>query len=214
VPSASPSPSPPARASTSTRRSAPSPRSSRGSSSASERRHARQAARGRPVALFELASGALHTLNADEVVRLTAASLQRQLEFDQVQAFRYHADRGRSSTSSGRGRLRAPAAGSCRAAPADRHRRHPRARLAAHGPAFDDDEMDESKGPRRRRRLAIPLEQGETVFGFLTMSRRGAFVLTAQEMRLVQELARLAAGASRRHASSRPNGAAPSASRS
>ncbi len=150
------------------------------------------------VALFELASGALHTLNADEVVRLTAASLQRQLEFDQVQAYRYHPEQKEIEHILGQGTSPGSAGGFV---PGQRRSLDDdgilvRA-LAAHGPAFDDDDADadDSKGPRRRRRLAIPLEYGETVFGFLTMSRRGAFVLTPQEMRLVQELARLAAGA-------------------
>lgn len=147
------------------------------------------------VALFELASGALHTLNADEVVRLTAASLQRQLEFDQVQAYRFHAEKREVERILGPG----TAPGTAASLPGERRPLESdeilvRA-LAGHGPAFDDEEMDDSKGPRRRRRLALPLEQGESVFGFLTMSRRGSFVLTAQEMRLVQELARLAAGA-------------------
>jgi diguanylate cyclase (GGDEF)-like protein len=148
------------------------------------------------VALFELASGALHTLNADEVVRLTAASLQRQLEFDQVQAFRYHAGKKEIEHILGQGTSPGSSGGFVpgQRRPVEDDGILARA-LAAHGPAFDDDDADDSKGPRRRRRLAIPLEQGETVFGFLTMSRRGAFVLTAQEMRLVQELARLAAGA-------------------
>ena len=148
------------------------------------------------VALFELASGALHTLNADEVVRLTAASLQRQLEFEQVQAYRFHAEKGEVEQVLAQGTSPGSAGGFV---PGQRRVLEPdgilaRA-LAAHGPAFDDDDADDSKGPRRRRRLALPLEQGDVVFGFLTMSRRGAFVLTAQEMRLVQELARLAAGA-------------------
>ncbi|HEV8266966.1 MAG TPA: hypothetical protein VGR00_01985, partial [Thermoanaerobaculia bacterium] len=42
------------------------------------------------VALFEFASGALHSLNADEVIRLTVASLSRELEFDRVLAYRFH----------------------------------------------------------------------------------------------------------------------------
>lgn len=150
------------------------------------------------VALFELASGALHTLNADEVVRLTVASLQRQLEFDQVQAFRYHAEQKEIEHILGQGTSPGSAGGFVpgQRRPIDDDGILVRS-LAAHGPAFDDDDADadDSKGPRRRRRLAIPLEYGETVFGFLTMSRRGAFVLTSQEMRLVQELARLAAGA-------------------
>mgnify|MGYP000857375584 FL=1 len=148
------------------------------------------------VALFELASGALHTLNADEVVRLTAASLQRQLEFDQVQAFRFHADSREIEHILGQGTSPGSGGGFVpgQRRPLDDDEILVRA-LGAHGPAFDDDDMDDTRGPRRRRRLAIPLEQGDTVFGFLTMSRRGAFVLTPQEMRLVQELARLAAGA-------------------
>lgn len=149
------------------------------------------------VALFELASGALHTLNADEVVRLTAASLQRQLEFDQVQAYRYHAEQKEIEHILGQGTSPGSGGGFVpgQRRPLDHDGILVRA-LAAHGPAFDDDDDDDdSKGPRRRRRLAIPLEQGDVVFGFLTMSRRGAFVLTPQEMRLVQELARLAAGA-------------------
>ena len=153
------------------------------------------------VALFELAAGALHTLNADEVVRLAAASLQRQLEFEQVQAYRYHPDRREVEFVLGQGTAPGSLPGSATFVPGQRRPLEDdqilvRA-LEAHGPAFDDDDADadESKGPKRRRRLAIPLEQGEVVFGFLTMSRRGAFVLTAQEMRLVKELARLAAGA-------------------
>lgn len=150
------------------------------------------------VALFELAAGALHTLNADEVVRLTAASLQRQLEFEQVQAFRFHAEKKEIEHILGQGTAPGTGGGFVpgQRRPIEDDGILVRA-LAAHGPAFDDDDADadDSKGPRRRRRLAIPLEQGTTVFGFLTMSRRGAFVLTPQEMRLVQELARLAAGA-------------------
>ena len=148
------------------------------------------------VALFELASGALHTLNADEVVRLTAASLQRQLEFDQVRAWRYHPEKGEVESILAQGTSPGTTGGFVpgRRLPIGDDEILVRA-LAAHGPAFDDDAGDDSKGPRRKRRLAIPIEQGETVFGFLTMSRRGAFVLTAQEMRLVKELARLAAGA-------------------
>lgn len=148
------------------------------------------------VALFELASGALHTLNADEVVRLTAASLQRQLEFEHVQAYRFHAEHREVEHILGQGT--SPGSGAAfipgQRRPIEEDGILLRA-LSTHGPAFDDDDGDESKGPRRRRRLAIPLEQGDVVFGFLTMSRRGAFVLTPQEMRLVQELARLAAGA-------------------
>ena len=151
------------------------------------------------VALFELAAGALHTLNADEVVRLAAASLQRQLEFERVQAYRYHPEGREVEYVLGQGTAPGTMPGTGSYVPGQRRSIEDdeilgRA-LAAHGPAFDDADPDDSRGPRRRRRLAIPLEQGETVFGFLTMSRKGAFVLTAQEMRLVQELGHLAAGA-------------------
>ena len=148
------------------------------------------------AALFELASGALHTLNADEVVRLAAASLQRQLEFDLVRAWRYHAEKREVEAVLAHGSTAGSGAGFVpgQRLPIETEEILVRA-LASHGPAFDDEGPDDSKGPRRRRRLAIPLEQGDTVFGFLTMSRRGAFVLTTQEMRLVQELGRLAAGA-------------------
>ena len=44
------------------------------------------------VALFELASGALHSMNVDEVIRLTVASLARELEFEQVRAYRFDPD--------------------------------------------------------------------------------------------------------------------------
>ena len=43
--------------------------------------------------------------------------------------------------------------------------------------------------------MCLPLHAGDLVFGFLTMSRRGGFALTPQELRLSQELAKLAAGA-------------------
>ena len=164
------------------------------------------------VALFELASGALHSLNADEVVRLTVASLSRELEFDQVTAYRFHPEtkevkeiltQGGSTSGDG----------PCRPAPS-RRRRAPGPRLSAHGPAFED---EPGSNPPRRLRMCLPLDAGEPVFGFLTMSRRGGFALTPQEMRLAQELARLAAGAldkarlldaERRTASAMPSSAA------
>lgn len=143
------------------------------------------------VALFELASGALHSLNAEEVIRLTVASLSRELDFDRVTAYRFDAEnRDVEEIQSQSAPTAAPARkrldemellGRC---------------LAAHGPAFDDAaDSSGGVGPARRRQLALPLQAGETVFGFLTMSRRGSFVLTPQEMRLAQELAKLAAGA-------------------
>ena len=64
--------------------------------------------------------------------------------------------------------------------------------LSAHGPAFED---EPGSTPTRRRRMCLPLHAGDLVFGFLTMSRRGGFALTPQELRLAQELAKLAAGA-------------------
>jgi len=143
------------------------------------------------VALFELASGALHSLNADEVIRLTVASLARQLEFDQVRAHLFDADtkeieeilsHGSPSTGGAVGRR-----------PIEDEEILVRC-LSAHGPTFED-EATVGSGPTLRRRLALPLQAGETVFGFLTMSRKGSFVLTPQEMRLAQELSRLAAGA-------------------
>lgn len=146
------------------------------------------------VALFELASGALHSLNAGEVIRLTVVSLARQLEFDQVRAYRYDAEAREVEEILSHG-------GAPASSPSVRQGRRPiddeeiLARcLATHGPAFDDEDTG-SGGPTRRRRMALPLQAGEVVFGFLAMSRRGSFVLTPQEMRLTQELARLAAGA-------------------
>lgn len=146
------------------------------------------------VALFELASGALHSLKADEVIRLTVASLARELEFDRVAAYRFDPDPKEIETllvhGSQPGQTPVPT----------RNRRPIEEEeilvrcLSAHGPAFDDAEST-GAGPVRRRRLALPIQAGETVFGFLTMSRRGDFVLTPQEMRLAQELAKLAAGA-------------------
>ncbi len=147
------------------------------------------------VALFELAAGALHTLNADEVLRLTAASLAKQLEFDQVQAFRYHPHAREVEHILGQGTSPGTAGYSLgERRPLDADELLSRA-LAAHGPVFDDEDGTDPGAAKRRRRLALTLEAGETVFGFLSMSRRGTFVLTPQEMRLVKELARLAAGA-------------------
>lgn len=146
------------------------------------------------VALFELASGALHSLNAGEVIRLTVVSLARQLEFEQVRAYRYDAETHEVEETHAHG-------GPPVSHPSSRKGRRPiddeeilvRC-LAAHGPAFEDDDTA-GGGPTRRRRMALPLQAGDIVFGFLVMSRRGSFVLTPQEMRLAQELARLAAGA-------------------
>ncbi len=145
------------------------------------------------VALFELASGALHSLNADEVIRLTVASLARELEFDQVRAHRFDADTREIEEILSHGAPPGETAGVGRVRPIESEEILVRC-LSAHGPAFED-ESSSGSGPTRRRRLALPLQAGESVFGFLTMARRGSFVLTPQEMRLAQELSRLAAGA-------------------
>lgn len=146
------------------------------------------------VALFELAAGALHSLNADEVIRLTVASLSRELEFDRVVALSFDAETREVEEIMSHG---GPPAGEPRAGatkhPIDQEEILVRC-VTAHGPAFDDEDTG-GVGPTRRRRLALPIQAGETVFGFLIMSRRGAFVLTPQETRLAQELAKLAAGA-------------------
>ncbi|MBK9063803.1 MAG: diguanylate cyclase [Acidobacteria bacterium] len=143
------------------------------------------------VALFELASGAFLSLNPDEVIRLTVASLSRELEFDRVSAFRFQPESKEITEILTHG---APLSGE-----RPRTGRAPIASdellsrcLAAHGPAFEDEPGTQ---PVRRRRMAVPLHAGAHVFGFLTMSRRGGFALTPQELRLAQELAKLAAGA-------------------
>jgi GAF domain-containing protein len=143
------------------------------------------------VALFELASGAFLSLNPDEVIRLTVASLSRELEFDRVSAYRFQPESKEITEILTHG---APLSGE-----RPRAGRAPIASdellsrcLAAHGPAFEDEPGTQ---PVRRRRMAVPLHAGAHVFGFLTMSRRGGFALTPQELRLAQELAKLAAGA-------------------
>jgi diguanylate cyclase (GGDEF)-like protein len=149
------------------------------------------------VALFELASGALHSMNVDEVIRLTVASLARELEFEQVRAFRFDTEAREVEEILSHGPPSFPAG----TAPAPGRRAIDGEEmlvrcLSSHGPAFEDEEGSTAGGgPPRRRRMALPLQAGETVFGFLVMARRGSFVLTPQEMRLAQELARLAAGA-------------------
>ena len=143
------------------------------------------------VALFELASGAFLSLNPDEVIRLTVASLSRELEFDRVSAYRFQPESKEITEILTHG---APLSGE-----RPRTGRVPIASdellsrcLAAHGPTFEDEPGTQ---PVRRRRMAVPLHAGAHVFGFLTMSRRGGFALTPQELRLAQELAKLAAGA-------------------
>jgi len=142
------------------------------------------------VALFELAAGALHSLNADEVIRLTVASLSRELEFDRVKAYRYDADAREIEEILSQGDTRP---GVNMRQSLDSEEILVRC-LSAHGPAFEDAEETGGVGPQRRR-MALPIQAGSTVFGFLVMSRRGSFVLTPQEMRLAQELAKLTAGA-------------------
>ncbi|HEY3348979.1 MAG TPA: GAF domain-containing protein [Thermoanaerobaculia bacterium] len=143
------------------------------------------------VALFELASGAFLSLNPDEVIRLTVASLSRELEFDRVSAYRFQPESKEITEILTHG---APLSGERPAtgrAPIASDELLSRC-LAAHGPAFEDEPGTQ---PVRRRRMAVPLHAGAHVFGFLTMSRRGGFALTPQELRLAQELAKLAAGA-------------------
>jgi diguanylate cyclase (GGDEF)-like protein len=148
------------------------------------------------VALFELASGAFLSLNPDEVIRLTVASLSRELEFDRVSAFSFQPEtKGITEifthgTTSGE-RARSGVFSRTAARPIAEDDLLSRC-LAAHGPAFEDEAGTQ---PVRRKRMALPLHAGAHVFGFLTMSRRGGFALTPQELRLSQELAKLAAGA-------------------
>ena len=147
------------------------------------------------VALFELASGAFASLNPEEVIRLTVSSISRELEFDRVQAYRLLVDTREVEELTGPG----PVGNSSPPVPTG-GRRPLEADdillrcLSAHGPVFDDEPSPAGR-PIRRKRMALPLQAGEAVFGFLTASRRGGFILTPQELRLAQELAKLAAGA-------------------
>jgi diguanylate cyclase (GGDEF)-like protein len=147
------------------------------------------------VALFELASGAFLSLDPDEVIRLTVTSLSRELEFDRVQAFRYVPETRQIEELTSQG---PPASGAAPLAPAGRRAIESddilQRCLSAHGPVFEDEPAPAGMLPRRKR-MALPLHAGDAVFGFLTMSRRGGFVLTPQELRLAQELSKLAAGA-------------------
>jgi diguanylate cyclase (GGDEF)-like protein len=145
------------------------------------------------VALFELASGALHSLSADEVIRMTVVSLARELDFDRVVAYRFHAETREIEEILSQGAAKTPAEAEGRR-PLDTEPILVRC-LSAHGPAFEDAEAPPSSTQTIRKRLALPIQAGDAVFGFLTMTRRGVFVLTPQEMRLAQELAKLAAGA-------------------
>lgn len=143
------------------------------------------------VALFELASGAFLSLNPDEVIRLTVASLSRELEFDRVTAYRFHPEAREVTEILDQGGATSGERPVPGRRPLDDDELLGRA-LSAHGPAFED---EPGSSPLRRRRMCLPLHAGEVVFGFLTMSRRGGFALTPQELRLSQELAKLAAGA-------------------
>ncbi|HQR66232.1 MAG TPA: GAF domain-containing protein, partial [Thermoanaerobaculia bacterium] len=147
------------------------------------------------VALFELASGAFLSLNPEEVIRLTVSSLSRELEFDRVQAFRFLAETREVEELAGQG---GSTSGALPMAPAGRRSIESDDLLlrclSAHGPVFEEEPTPPGMPPRRKR-MSLPLHAGDAVFGFLTMSRRGGFVLTAQELRLAQELAKLAAGA-------------------
>jgi diguanylate cyclase (GGDEF)-like protein len=145
------------------------------------------------VALFELASGALHSLSADEVIRMTVVSLARELDFDRVVAYRFHAETREIEEILSQGAAKGSAEPEGRRA-LDSEPILVRC-LSAHGPAFEDAEAPPSATQTIRKRLALPIQAGDAVFGFLTMTRRGVFVLTPQEMRLAQELAKLAAGA-------------------
>jgi diguanylate cyclase (GGDEF)-like protein len=143
------------------------------------------------VALFELASGAFLSLNPDEVIRLTVASLSRELEFDRVTAYRFLPETREVTEILSQGGPKGGERPPPGRRPLDADELLGRC-LSAHGPAFDDD-LDSN--PPRRLRMCLPLHAGDLVFGFLTMSRRGGFALTQQELRLAQELAKLAAGA-------------------
>ncbi|HEX7528258.1 MAG TPA: GAF domain-containing protein, partial [Thermoanaerobaculia bacterium] len=143
------------------------------------------------VALFELASGAFLSLNPDEVIRLTVASLSRELEFDRVTAYRFHPEAREVTEILNQGGSTSGERSLSGRRPLDADELLGRA-LSAHGPAFED---EPGSNPPRRRRMCLPLHAGDLVFGFLTMSRRGGFALTPQELRLAQELAKLAAGA-------------------
>jgi diguanylate cyclase (GGDEF)-like protein len=143
------------------------------------------------VALFELASGAFLSLNPDEVVRLTVASLSREIEFDHVTAYRFQPETREVTEILSQGGSTSGERPPPGRRPLDPDELLGRC-LSALGPVFDD---DPGSNPPRRLCMCLPLHAGDLVFGFLTMSRRGGFSLTQQEMRLAQELAKLAAGA-------------------
>ncbi|MEO6323099.1 MAG: diguanylate cyclase [Thermoanaerobaculia bacterium] len=141
------------------------------------------------TALYDLAAGVFHSLNANEVIQLTISSLSRELGFDRVKAYRYEVETGEIEEILSQGETHPGAA-----------RRSIDSEdilircLGARGPVFDDAEASGGMS-RERRQMALPIQAGWTVFGFLVMSRRGSFVLTVQEMRLANELAKITAGA-------------------
>ena len=141
------------------------------------------------TALFDLAAGVFHSLSADEVIQLTVASLSRELGFDRVKAYRFDPETGEIEEILNQGEKQP---GTVRRS-IDSEEILVRC-LTAEGPVFDDAEA--SGGIQlERRRMALPIQAGTSVFGFLVMSRRGSFVLTSQEMRLAKELAKITAGA-------------------
>lgn len=141
------------------------------------------------AALFDLAAGALHSLDAYEVIQLTVTSLSRELDFESVKAYRYDS----SSDEIDEIVIHGDNHPGVTMRPLQSEEILVRC-LAALGPVFDDDEASGGVG-RQRRRMALPIQAGEHVFGFLVMSRRGSFVLSAQEMHLAKELAKITAGA-------------------
>lgn len=145
------------------------------------------------VALFELASGALHSLHADDVVRMTTASLARELDLDVVTAYRFDPESREVEE------IHRHDARHREAAPPTLGRRPIASEeilarcLAQNAPVFEDEET--ASGKARRRKLAIPIATPDTVFGFLVATRRGSLSLAPQQMRLAEGLSRIAAGA-------------------
>src|ERR1019366_8747001 len=119
------------------------------------------------VALFELASGAFLSLNPDEVIRLTVASLSRELEFDRVTAYRFHPETKEVTeilTQGGSTSGERPSSGR---RPLDADELLGRS-LSAHGPAFED---EPGSNPPRRLRMCLPLHAGKLAAGALDTAR-------------------------------------------
>lgn len=145
------------------------------------------------VALFDLASGALHSLRPEEVVKMTASSLARELDLDVVTAYRFDPERREVAETHRHDARQREALPTTEPGPRPIDSEELLARcLSQNGPAFED--LEGEKGTRRRR-LALPLATPDTVFGFLVASRKGSFTLSPQQMRLAEGLARIAAGA-------------------